>query len=301
MISSVSIDTLISLDDAAAREAATRLLVEQILAGKAAEPLPADYAWIRQIHASLIDGLLSDSALGWIEDRDDSDPLPSSLAELFDPMSQPHAEAARLFYHQALLHHCHDGHHVLVDFTGTEGRDRGRALAAHATSQQFVDTMAASQNIAAIDLLLGKLAWLAPDEVPDVAGRLAEVIPPLADIVHGYKGGPFPVFFRWEENDLRSRTEPALGLNILAQVQAGTSRIGNRMLASSSEAAGLIEWPDVVERLTESAFRTNLERLSPCERRLLLDALVASLPFLGKAIGTFLDEPLRRMQAAARL
>lgn len=310
----MNVDRLLALDDGEAKVEATRELARTIMMSAAFAPLrpglPPVTSWISRAQwtADLGTAALRDwiraSGLGWVQTAPAEAAEPSVAFDAFFHADSPtHRQVATSLYLWALPRHCRSGDACLADYF-TDGAAAGEALAAAATSAEFMHRLEALDRAAqpsAAGSILGKLHWLAPQRVAAVADAFAANLP-------GYAQAPLPppetrsatgtlLPFCFDPAQVRGFLEPMMADAIHAAMGArdDVDLLEYSWSASHSAALALPQ----TESLTASALVAGVNRLSPPERALLTEALLKALPLLSLAIGPFVEQPLKDLYNAA--
>jgi hypothetical protein len=300
MTEPLSVDLLLALDDGSARETAYQVLADQALSAPSLKPIfssrcpadlpPTDAEWVDSVATAVLQHWLLSSGLGWLPDDPGIAPA-ATLDALLHPDEPRHRAVADALYHWALPSHCHHGGTVLMAFMTDPAVSWGDRLADWATSPDRADRLApasAAERAEELALIIGKLRWLAPH-------RVAEVARAHADIALSPETS-----FRFQSAGVLGVLAPRIGEAVnLCLVRGSLTQLCGFTLASSlSGESALVEPEEPLTHLTETVLRERFEELSPAERQMLGEALVRALPLLRKAIGEFVEPTIRRLAAA---
>lgn len=311
----MNVDQLLALDDRDAKTEATRELACAVMMSATFAPLaqepPPVTSWISQaqwtvdLGAAALREWIGASGLGWVQT------LPIESAErgvafeaFFHADSPTHRQVATSLYLWALPRHCRSGDACLADWLAAAGSGAaGEALAEAVTSAAHIGRLQALNQDAQLDTagsILGKLHWLAPQRVAAVAEVFAAKLPGYAEAplpppeTRGATGFLLP--FCFDAAQVRAFLEPMMAEAIHAAMRAGDVDLLEYSWSGSQSAA--LALPQI-DSLTASALAAGVNRLSPPERALLTEALMKALPLLSRAIGPFVEQPLKDLYNAA--
>ena len=303
MTVTLSLENLVFLDDGPAREAATERVLERILSAPAFQTLfpgrvathdagQMDTGWTDALAQAALQSWLASSGIGWVSDNVDAVDYGDAVDALLSRDCGGHKAVAETAYCWALPSHCHGGGNLLLAYLLDDARHWGNALADYALGHDFISTTGAlseCRRAEQLTCLLGKVHWLAPQRIPELAHALGRARAPG---IGGIETG-----FRFTSAMLLTRIDSAIAEGLHPLLNAGGVRhlCGFTLASTLGGESALVEVEPPVTLLTETILRERFAELSESERRMLAGALVRGLPLLRKAIGQFVDPVIQRL------